>query len=174
MHLSRLAPLVAGALLLAACERATAPTQATLNADVLAVDPVALEFNATNGLPGAPFHIAGPGSRADAKGPAAPFPDSLKLTPAQQAQIQALRDAFEAANKADLDALKAIHDAAVTAIKAGKTRDEVRAILETAKPILERLAANLAALRAAIGAVLTPEQQAWIAAHRPSGPPGRP
>jgi Spy/CpxP family protein refolding chaperone len=173
MRFARYTPLIAGVLMVAACDRA--PTQAndSLSA-LLAADPAALSFGATNGLPGGPFHIPGPGSRGDARGPGIPFPDSLKLTAAQQAQIQTLRDAFETANKADLDALKAIHDQAETAMKAHKSRDEVRAILETAKPILGRLAPKFDALHVAIEAVLTANQKAWIASHKPNGPPGHP
>jgi Spy/CpxP family protein refolding chaperone len=172
MNLHRFLPLVAGALLLAACEKG--PTEPSLSAQLDQVDPYVLTFSATNGLPAGPFHIPGPGSRFDARGPGAPFPDSLKLTDAQQAAIKALRDAFESAHAADLAKLQAIHDQARDAIKTGKTRAEVRAILETAKPILESLKGAFDALRDAIANVLTPAQKAWIASHRPDGPPPRP
>ena len=56
----------------------------------------------------------------------------------------------------------------------GESRDEVRAILETAKPILGRLAPKFDALHVAIEAVLTANQKAWIASHKPNGPPGHP
>jgi Spy/CpxP family protein refolding chaperone len=156
-------------VLFAACDRS--PTQPTLAAELSLVDPYALTFSATNGLPGAPFHIAGPVSRGDARGPGAPFPDSLKLTDAQKSAIQAARDAFNTANAGDLAALQAIHQEARDAMQAGETRAEVRAIIEKAKPILDRLKVALDALHAAIDAVLTPEQKAWIAAHKPDGPP---
>jgi Spy/CpxP family protein refolding chaperone len=169
MRLSRFTPLVAAAALFAACDHG--PTEPTLAAQLDLVDPYVLTFNASDGLPGAPFHRPGPGSRPDARGPGAPFPDSLKLTEAQRAAIQALRDAFDAAHKADLDALKAIHEQARAAVKAGKARSEVRAILETARPVLERLHSAFEALHTAIYALLTPEQKAWIAAHKPAGPP---
>lgn len=165
----RLAPLAAAAAILAACDRG--PTEPTLTAQLDLVDPYVLTFNASDGLPGLPFHGPGPGSRPDARGPGAPFPDSLKLTDAQHTAIQALRDAFDAAHKADLDALKAIHDQARAAMQAGKTHAEVRAILETAKPVLERLHAAFDALHASIYALLTPAQKAWIDAHKPAGPP---
>jgi hypothetical protein len=136
------------------------------------VDQVVLTFNATSGLPGEPFHGPGPGSKGDARGPGAPFPDSLKLSTAQQAQIQLLRDAFKTANAVDLAALEAIHVQAAAAMKAGKTRDEVRAILETARPILDRLKPKFDALETATQAVLTASQKAWITAHKPTGMPG--
>jgi Spy/CpxP family protein refolding chaperone len=172
MRPSRLLTVAASALLVVvACDRA--PTQPASEAQLDSVDAAVLTFNSTDGLPGAPFHGPGPGSRGDARGPGAPFPDSLKLTTAQQAQIQALRDAFDAANKADLDALKAVHDQAHAAMKAGKTRDEVKAILATAQPILDRLKPKYDALRTATQNVLTAAQKAWIASHKPTGMPGR-
>jgi Spy/CpxP family protein refolding chaperone len=169
MRLFRFTPLVAAAALLAACDRG--PTEPTLAAQLDLVDPYVLMFNASDGLPGAPFHVPGLGSRPDARGPGAPFPDSLKLTDAQRTAIQALRDAFDAEHKADLDALKAIHEQARAAMQAGKPRSEVRAILETARPILERLHGAFGALHTAIQGLLTAEQKAWIEAHRPDRPP---
>ncbi|HEY8165579.1 MAG TPA: Spy/CpxP family protein refolding chaperone [Gemmatimonadaceae bacterium] len=95
------------------------------------------------------------------------LPDSLKLTDAQKAQIKALVDAYLAATKADREALIAIIREATEAIRAKKPREEIRAIIERAAPIRARLAAAEAALKAAIDAVLTPEQRAWLASHRP-------
>jgi Spy/CpxP family protein refolding chaperone len=165
----RIMPLVAVAALLAACDHG--PTQPTSAAQLDLVDPYVLTFNATNGLPGAPFHIPGPGSRPDARGPGAPFPDSLKLTDAQKAAIQALLDGFNTVHKTDLAALKTIHDQAQAAMQAGKTRAEIRAILDTAKPVLERMHTEFDALHTAIENVLTAAQKAWIASHKPAGPP---
>jgi len=169
MKLLRFMPLVAAMAFVAACDHG--PTEPTLAAQLDLIDPYVLTFNATDGLPGSPFEGPGPGSRFDARGPGAPFPDSLKLTDAQKAAIQALRDQFVTTRKADLDALKAIHEEARTAMQAGKSRSDVRAILETARPILERLHSAFDALHTAIYALLTPEQKAWIDAHKPAGPP---
>jgi Spy/CpxP family protein refolding chaperone len=157
--------------LVAACEKSPTQPSALDSAQLETVDPAILTFNSTSGLPAEPFHTEGPGSRGDARGPGAPFPDSLKLTDAQKAAIKALRDAFNSANTADLAALQAIHDKARDAMKAHKTREEVKAILETAKPIMERLMPRFDALHVAIDAVLTTNQKAWIAAHHPLGPP---
>jgi Spy/CpxP family protein refolding chaperone len=157
--------------LVAACEKGPTQPSPLDTAQLEAVDPAILTFNSTSGLPSEPFHTEGPGSRADARGPGAPFPDSLKLTDAQKAAIKALRDAFATSNAADLAALQAIRDKAHDAMKAHKTREEIRAILDTARPILERLKPKLDALHNAIDAVLTANQKAWIAAHRPMGPP---
>jgi Spy/CpxP family protein refolding chaperone len=94
------------------------------------------------------------------------LPDELKLTPEQQAKIKALVDAFQASTKADHDALNAILREARDAIAAHKSRDEVKAILDKGIAIRNRLSAAEAALRAAIEAVLTPEQKAWLDGHR--------
>ncbi len=171
MKVLRFTPFVAAALFFAACEKGPTQPQSTLQL-LDTIDQSVLTFNATSGLPGAPFHGPGPGSKGDAKGPGAPFPDSLKLSTAQQAQIQALRDAFNTANAADLAALDAIHQKAMDAMKAGASRDSVKAILDTAQPILTRLKPKFDALQAAVENVLTPAQKAWIASHKPSGPPG--
>ena len=95
------------------------------------------------------------------------LPDNLKLSSAQEAQIKALLDAFATATKADRDALAAIMKQAKDAIAAGKTRAEVRVILEQARPIRERLQTLETKLRADILAALTVEQKAWLEANHP-------
>ena len=167
----RVVPMLAAAVVFAACEQG--PTQSRLASELNQVDPYVLTFNATDGLPAAPFHMGGPGSPMSARGPGLPFPDSLKLSDAQKAAMQALRTAFETANQADLAALEAIRKEAAEAIKAGKAREEVRAILAKGKPILERMKPAFEALHDAIANLLTAAQKAWIAAHRPDGPPPR-
>lgn len=95
------------------------------------------------------------------------LPDDLKLTAEQQAKIKALVDAFQAATKADRDALNAILHEAIEAIRAHKSRDDVKAILDKGAAIRARLSAAEATLRSQIEAVLTPEQKAWLASHTP-------
>jgi len=95
------------------------------------------------------------------------LPDELKLTPEQQAKIRALVQAFEAATKADREALGAIIREARQAAQAGKSREEIRAILSRGIEIRARLAAAEAKLKTDIDAILTAEQRAWIAAHAP-------
>jgi Spy/CpxP family protein refolding chaperone len=122
------------------------------------------------GMPfaGAPM---GPGN---GQGPGAALPADLKLTDAQVAAIQALVTAFHTANAADLATMKAAHDAAMAAHKAGKTRDEIRAILATAKPAADRVHAAAESLHTAIQNVLTAAQRAWLDAHKPDRPPRTP
>ena len=82
------------------------------------------------------------------------------LTDAQKAQIHELEVAFQTQNKADLDAVKAILEEAAAAVRAGKSRDEVAAILAKARAPMQRLEAARKELRDKILAVLTPEQKA--------------
>ena len=85
---------------------------------------------------------------------------TIKLTDEQKSQISSLVSAFESANRADLDAVKAAMDAAAAAHRAGKSRDEIRAILDAARPARERLELARRALNQQIVALLTPEQKA--------------
>jgi Spy/CpxP family protein refolding chaperone len=85
---------------------------------------------------------------------------AIKLTDEQKSQISTLVAAFESANRADLDAVKAAMDAAAAAHKAGQSREEIRAILEAVKPARERLELARRALNQQIVALLTPEQKA--------------
>lgn len=95
------------------------------------------------------------------------LPDHLKLTAAQQTQIRTLLQAFAEATKADREALAAIMQRAREAIQAGKTREEVRAILAEGDPIRRRLHEAEQNLHSQIEAVLTAEQKAWLAANGP-------
>lgn len=100
------------------------------------------------------------------------LPDSLKLTAEQEAEIDALLVAFQAANEADLAALATIMEAARAARAAGKTRPEVAAILAPAREIHQRLLAARLQLHAAIDAVLTAAQKSWLSARRELCTPG--
>lgn len=96
----------------------------------------------------------------------AQFPDSIALTTEQKAAIQALHDAFRTENAADLALLQGIESEARAARAAGKSREEIRAILEKALPVRARMDARFAALRTAILAIYTPAQRAWIEANK--------
>lgn len=95
------------------------------------------------------------------------LPDDLKLTADQQARIKALVDAFQAATKADREALTAILKKADEARKAKKSKAEIRAILDQGIPIRGRLSLAELDLKVHIDAVLTPAQRDWLAAHAP-------
>ncbi|MCC7194333.1 MAG: Spy/CpxP family protein refolding chaperone [Gemmatimonadaceae bacterium] len=146
-----------------------------------AVDPVAITFQATHGLPGGPYGARGGspfmggmafgGSPMDGgRGPAAQLPEGIRLTDAQSAQIQALVTAFLAANASDIAALAAAHSAARDAVRAGATRDSVRSILDAARSAADRLRAAADALHTAIWAVLSDAQRTWIGSHKPDRP----
>ena len=84
---------------------------------------------------------------------------TMRLTAAQRAQVDSLRHAFETANRADLDLVASVMAQARAAHAGGASRTEIQAILKTAAPALERLAAARAELQARINAVLTEEQR---------------
>lgn len=152
----RIAALFVAAAFVAACDNsATGP-----NANE---DAVLVRFDAQNTLDSVSMVPRGPAF--DNAG----MPDSLKLTDAQKTAIKALHDAFAAAHKTQFDQLKAIHDEAAAAIKAGKTRAEVRIILEKGRPIMESMRADFEALRIAVAQVLTPAQLVWAVAHMRMG-----
>jgi Spy/CpxP family protein refolding chaperone len=150
---ARFAMLFAAASLLAACDKSTPVSPTTTASEV--VDLI-------------PDYAVSPAASVDAAGiGGAQLPDALRLTVEQKAAITALHDAFMKATAADVTALRAIEAQVKTAIKAGKSRDEVRAIIETAAPIRARLDAAFKKLQADIWAIYTPEQRAWIESHRP-------
>lgn len=152
---ARLIVFIGAISLLGACDRSAPVSPTVVDTDV--VDLV-------------PDYAVSPAASIDAAGiGASMLPDALKLTAEQKAAIAALHDAFMKANAADIAALEAIERDAKAAIKAGKSRDDVRAILARAAPIRERLDAAFKKLQTDIWAVYTAEQRAWIEAHRPRG-----
>lgn len=82
------------------------------------------------------------------------------LTDAQKAQMKAFEHAFETANRADLDAVKAGLHQLKEAITSGKPAADVQKILDAIKPALDRLEAARKTLRGQLEGVLTPEQKA--------------
>jgi len=112
-------------------------------------------------------------------GPAGPgFPGGRcaqtadSLTDAQKAQVKTLADAFTKAHAAQLDSLRTIMEAARAAREAGKTPEEVRAIMETGKPIADALAPARKEFAATVTTLLTPAQiAAGCIPPAPGGPP---
>lgn len=158
----RIGLLVATLAFVAACDNATGPRG---QAD----DSALLDFDVTSTLDSAT--LAPRGTSYDTEAPA-----NIRLTDEQKIAIKALHDAFAASHKAQFDQLAAIRRDAAAAVKAGKTRDEVRAILEKGRPIMESMQKDFEALRAAVGALLTAEQKQWASEHqrRGGGPMGGP
>jgi Spy/CpxP family protein refolding chaperone len=111
-----------------------------------------------------------PGGFAGRGGRCAQTADSL--TDAQKVQVKALADAFTKAHSAQLDSLRTIMELARAAREAGKTPDEVRAIMETGKPISDALAPARKAFSDSVSALLTPAQlAAGCIPPAPGGPP---
>ena len=94
-------------------------------------------------------------------------PAAVKLTENQVKEIRALQERFYAAVKNDLELIRSIVKEAQDARTAGKSRQEVAAILARAAEPQRRVADAERALQEAILALLTPEQrQAWLCRHR--------
>jgi Spy/CpxP family protein refolding chaperone len=141
-------------LALGACsEETTAPTDTTF----MLQDAADLAYGATD--------LADPGRHFIAR--LKLLPDSIKLSEAQETQMRGLIAAFVEATKADLAALAAIHKQAREAYAAGKSAEEIRAILATGDAIRTRLHEAERKLHADILALLTPAQKAWLESHRP-------
>jgi Spy/CpxP family protein refolding chaperone len=159
---------VLAATMLVGCSDTTAPTTAADDTDYALV--------AFGSAGGALEGTLGPqGDRPyDGRTGGPPLPAELQLTDEQRAEIAALRNDFKTTHQADLDALRAIFEQARAAREAGATREEVRAILATGRPIMEALRPAVHALHLAILAVLTDEQRAWLDANRRRLPDGLP
>lgn len=111
------------------------------------------------------------GTRAfDGRTGNARLPEELRLTDEQKAAIQALREEFRSAHQEDLDALRAIFSEARAARQAGASREEVHAILEQGRPLIQGLRTAVRNLHEAINAILTPEQREYRRRHRPRMP----
>ena len=95
------------------------------------------------------------------------LPDEIALSDAQRAQIRGYVEGFMSATKSDREALQAILKQARDAVQAGKSREEVAAIMRQGAPMRDRIHAAEKKLVADIQSVLTAEQKAWIASHRP-------
>lgn len=142
-------------LALAACEReAVSPTE----------NPVGTFDEATDLAFDASFV-------GDPMGRFIPFvfrlPEHLKLTGAQEEQVKALVAAFAETTRADHQALAGILRQAREARQAGKSADEIRAILHQGEPIRQRVVAAEHKLRTDLLGVLTADQRAWIESHQP-------
>jgi Spy/CpxP family protein refolding chaperone len=95
------------------------------------------------------------------------LPDSLKLSADQQTKIKALVEAFDAATKADRQALTTLLGKARDASHGRASADSVGKILARGLEITVRLAAAESKLKSDIDALLTADQRAWIASHAP-------
>lgn len=155
-------PLLAAALVVTACDRA--PTESAPLAE-----------------PSFEVVLESMGEGASAGMLLDRAPAALRLTAEQRAAIRALNAEFARVHRADLDALRDVTRAAMQARRDGKSPDQVRAILETSRPVRERLGPAFVALHRAVRAVLTDAQRAWLrdntrrlGAQLPPMPPRRP
>jgi Spy/CpxP family protein refolding chaperone len=122
---------------------------------------------------------AGPRGRGPGGGPGGGPPmmrcmqSADSLTDVQKAQVKTLGDAFAKAYAPQLDSLRAIMDAARAARQAGKSQDDVRAIMEQSKAINDHLAPARREFHDAVTKLLTASQVAnGCIPPAPGGPPG--
>ena len=95
--------------------------------------------------------------------PRACGPAAVKLTEEQVKQIRELQTRFVESVKADLETVKAIAEEARKAKEAGKSREEITAILARANEAHRRIADAERKLQEAILALLTSEQRhGWL------------
>jgi Spy/CpxP family protein refolding chaperone len=93
-------------------------------------------------------------------------PDAVKLTEEQVKQIRALQDRFMESVKSDLELIRAVGEEARNAKAAGKSREEIAAILARGAAAAQRVAEAERKLQEAILALLTPEQRrGWACRH---------
>jgi Spy/CpxP family protein refolding chaperone len=132
---------------------------------------VALATMSTATLTSAQRGPGGPGRRGGPPGGrCAMTADSL--TDVQKGQVHALVQGFTQAHSAQLDSLRAIMEAARAARQAGKTPDEVRAIMESGKPIADELAPARKEFHDSVEKLLTSAQiAAGCVPPAPGGPP---
>jgi Spy/CpxP family protein refolding chaperone len=141
------------AVALAACDRdVTAPVDAAALLEAGGI----LAWDAAG--------MSGPGRYLSALGR---LPENLRLSATQAAAIKAAVDEFLQATQADRETLAAIDKAAAAAKRAGKSREEIRQILEQGAAARQRMEAAEQALQARIEAILTAEQKAWLDANLP-------
>jgi len=153
MRLNQYALLLAGALALGACgSDTTSPTGVNLTTDVIDLVP---DFASSGTMI---MDRAGIGGSS--------FPDSLALTVEQKAAIEALHAGFATTTSTDRASLEAIEVEARKARAEGKSRDQIKVILQKAIPIRARMASAFETLRAAIIAIYTPAQRAWLESNK--------
>ncbi len=154
-------PTLAATLVLAACsESPLGPLSSTEDYALVMFGEQGAALEGTMGMQSGPRPFDGRTIRPS-------FPDSIALSDGQRAAMLALRVAFRTEHQGALDSLRAIFQAAHTARQDGATREEIRAILATGRPIGEALRPDVIALHEALRALLTDAQRAWIAANRP-------
>jgi ABC-type transporter Mla subunit MlaD len=94
------------------------------------------------------------------------------LTDVQKGQVHALVQGFTQAHAAQLDSLRAVMEAARAARQAGKTPDEIRAIMDSGKPIVDELAPARKEFHDSVEKLLTSAQiAAGCVPPAPGGPP---
>jgi len=107
-----------------------------------------------------------------------PFGRDLNLSDEQQAQIKKIRDSFRESDQALLDQLKSLRDSQADPLTGSFDETSVRANAESRARIQIELDVSRAKMMSQIGALLTADQKAQLAARRKQferqGPPPPP
>src|SRR3954452_2416812 len=139
---------------------------------ILIITPLLFVATAVAGAQGGGRRGGGAGGPGGPGGRCMMTADSL--TDSQKGQVRALTDAFVKAHAAQLDSLRTIMEAARQAREAGKTPEEVRAVMEQGKPISDALAPARKEFSETVVTYLTPSQlAAGCIPPAPGGPGGR-
>lgn len=102
------------------------------------------------------------------------LPANLQLTTAQRAQIKTLMTSFRTAHQSELTAMRTSMRAAMQQARAARASgqqlslDQRRAMFQQNAPVRQRLMSAQRELAAQIQNVLTSDQRAWLASHRPA------
>jgi Spy/CpxP family protein refolding chaperone len=102
------------------------------------------------------------------------LPPNLQLTDAQRSQIKTLMASFRATHSQDLATIRNAMRATMQRLRAAPASgqklsiDQRRALFQQNAPARQRLMTAQRQLAAQIQSVLTPDQKAWLAAHRPA------
>lgn len=98
------------------------------------------------------------------------LPANLALTDAQRRQIKGLMTAYRSAHQEDLQSMAAVGKQMRASRVAGQSMsvDQRRAMFAQTAPVWQRLMTANKQLATDIQQVLTSDQQAWLASHRPS------
>lgn len=121
--------------------------------------------------PGGPH--GGPRGGGFARGLAGFLGDAIDLTDSQRAQIRALLDQTRQTVDPLHEQLERIHVQERAAVQSGKPEQELRALAQSAAPLMTQIHAAQLIAESKAFALLTPEQKAKLDRMRPEGPPRR-
>lgn len=112
----------------------------------------------------------GPRGGGLARGLAGFLGDAIDLTDSQRTQVRAILDQTRAVIDPLHEQLERIHEQERAAVTTGKSEQELRAIAQSAAPLLEQIHAAQLIAESKAFALLTAAQKAKLEKMRPEGP----